>query len=76
MPYAMTIERPLEPFEKRYIPMMTEEEEDRLSRDFCKDNMDDFVEFIENYDSCIFWDFIESVRWKWNKYKEDGRVYE
>lgn len=77
MAYSATrFERPLEPREGKYIPVMTEEEKTRLSRQFCKDLVDEFVEFIENYDSCIFWDFIESVRWKWSAYKEENRSYE
>lgn len=64
-------DRPLEPNEKKYVPATGHEEEKALLLEFVKDHYEDFIEYIENYDSTLFWDFADIERWKWLKYKED-----
>lgn len=59
-----------------YIPAMTDEEETALRDEFIKDNLDGFFEFVKDYDSTILWDFVESIRWAWNAYKEENRSHE
>ena len=68
-------DRPLEPIEKKYVPAMGYEDEKALLLEFIKDHCDSFVEYVEDLDSTILWDFAESVRWSWNQYKEDKREY-
>lgn len=59
-----------------YIPAMTDEEETHLRDEFIKDHSDSFLEFVKDLDSTILWDFVESMRWKWNQYKEENRINE
>lgn len=66
MPYASIRER--------YVPAMSEEEERILRDKFCKEYPDEFFEFIRDLDSTILWDFVESLRWKWNQFKEENRI--
>lgn len=72
MPYSYGYE-PLEPQEKKYIPMMTSEEESRLLQEFVRDNIEEFLEYIVGYDRTLFGDFADTVKWKWNKFKEENR---
>jgi hypothetical protein len=52
---------------------MTDEEETAMRDEFIKDHPDSFFEFIKELDSTILWDFVESMRWAWNQYKEENR---
>ena len=60
---------------ERYIPAMTDEEETTMRDEFIKDHPDSFFEFIKELDSTILWDFVESMRWAWNQYKEENREH-
>lgn len=62
--------------QEKYIPAMTDEQEIALRDEFIKDNPDGFFEFVKDFDSTILWDYVESIRWAWNKYKEENRVNE
>lgn len=66
-------ERPLEPIEKKYVPAATDEEERYLRDEFIKEDLEGFFEFVKDLDSTILWDYIESVRWLWKRYKEENR---
>ena len=72
MPYSYGY-APLEPKEERYIPAMTSDEEDNLLEEFVKDYPDEFREYIKGYDRSLFADFAETLRWKWEKFKEENR---
>ena len=61
------------PFEK-YVPAMSEEEEQILLEEFSKEYPSEFYQFIKDYDHSIFRDFAESMRWKWNRFKEENRI--
>lgn len=77
MAYLTTrFERPLEPREDKYIPMMTDEEEKNLLIAFCKEDPDEFVKFIDGLDSTILWDYAVQNRYDWQEYKEENRFYE
>ena len=52
--------------------MMTLDEENGLLDEFVRDNIEEFLEYIVGYDRTLFDDFAETVRWKWNKFKEDN----
>jgi hypothetical protein len=54
---------------------MSEDEERDLRDKFCKEHLEEFFEFVKDFDSTILWDFLESLRWKWNQYKEDNREH-
>lgn len=69
-------ERPLEPNESKYYPAMSYEEEQKILLEFVRDNIEGFIEYIENYDRTLFGDFADTERWKWNKYKEENRINE
>lgn len=69
-------DRPLEPREDKYYPAMSYEEDKKILMEFVKDHVEDFIEYIDNYDSTLFWDFADIERWKWNKYKEENRINE
>lgn len=60
---------------ERYVPAMTYEEELALRDEFIKNYPDSFFEFIKELDSTILWDFVESMRWAWNQYKEENREH-
>lgn len=61
--------------QERYVPAISEDEERDLRDKFCKEHLDGFFEFVKDFDSTILWDFVESLRWKWNQYKEDNREH-
>ena len=65
-------EQPTEPRETKYVPAVSEAEEDALMIQFCKDRASEFVDFVNAYDGCILVDFIESIRWEWNQYKREA----
>lgn len=69
-------ERPLEPREDKYIAAVSHEDDVALLDKFCVDHPESLVAFLRDYDSTILWDFVESLRWKWNQYKEENRIYE
>lgn len=58
---------------ERYVPAMSMEEELALRDEFCKEYPESFFEFVKELDSTILWDFVESMRWAWNQYKEENR---
>lgn len=66
-------DRTLEPIEKKYVPAMGHDEEKAMLMEFVKDHSETFIEFVEDLDSTILWDFAESMRWAWNHYKEENR---
>lgn len=63
----------LEPIERRYVPAMSYEEEKEILLSFVKDRFEDFVEYIDNYDSTLFWDFADIEKLAWAKFKEENR---
>lgn len=67
-------DRPLEPTEKNYVPAMGYEDEKALLKAFAKDYFEDFIEYIENYDSSLFGDFADIEKWKWFRYKEENKL--
>lgn len=64
----------LEPIERRYVPAMSYEEEKEILLSFVKDRFEDFVEYIDNYDSTLFWDFADIEKLAWAKFKEENRI--
>lgn len=48
-------------------------DEDALMKEFAKGRFEEFIEFIEGLDRTIFWDFAESIKWEWRRYKEESR---
>ena len=52
---------------------MGHDEEKAMLMEFVKDHSETFIEFVEDLDSTILWDFAESMRWAWNHYKEENR---
>lgn len=63
-------ERPLAPREDEWSPDDEVVDENALMKEFAKDRLEEFIEFIEDLDKTIFWDFAESVKWEWKLYKE------
>ena len=68
-------EREIEPREKRYVPALSYIEEVALRDKFCKEHADAFFEYVKELDPTLLWDFTETMRWAWNKYKEDNREH-
>ena len=66
-------ERPLEPREDDWFPDDEGIDENTLMKEFAKDRLEEFIQFIDEMDRTIFWDFAESIKWEWRRYKEESR---
>lgn len=67
-------ERPIEPPDFWEAEVNDEEiDEDALMKEFAKDRLEEFIQFIEDMDRTIFWDFAESIKWEWRIYKEANK---